>query len=73
MKNEAENIDKPQGNGVLPCVSNSLLDKGRMLVEANTYADKCVRRTLFGKSRELARQRIIVMYLLDEIDRLSKQ
>ena len=73
MKNEAENIDKPQGNGVLPCVSNSLLDKGRMLVEANIYADKCVRRTLFGKSRELARQRIIVMYLLDEIDRLSKQ
>ena len=24
MKNEAEKIDKPQGNGVLPCVSNSL-------------------------------------------------
>jgi len=25
MKNEAKNIDKPQGNGVLPCVSVSLL------------------------------------------------
>ena len=25
MKNEAENIDKPQGNGVLPCVSGSVL------------------------------------------------
>ena len=25
MKNEAEKIDKPQGNGVLPCVSVSLL------------------------------------------------
>jgi hypothetical protein len=23
MKNEAEKIDKPQGNGVLPCVSGS--------------------------------------------------
>ena len=22
MKNEAENIDNPQGNGVLPCVTN---------------------------------------------------
>ena len=71
--NEAEKIDKPQGNGVLPCVSNSLLDKGRMLVEANTFADKCIRRTIFGKDRELAKQRLIVMYLLDEIDRLSKQ
>ena len=71
--NEAKKIDKPQGNGVLPCVSNSLLDKGRMLVEANTFADKCIRRTIFGKDRELAKQRLIVMYLLDEIDRLSKQ
>ncbi len=71
--NEAEKIDKPQGNGVLPCVSNSLLDKGRMLVEANTFADKCIRRTIFGKDRELAKQRLIVMYLLDEIDKLSKQ
>jgi len=25
MKNEAEKIDKPQGNGVLPCVSGSTL------------------------------------------------
>lgn len=73
MKNEDTNLQEQQGNGVLPYVSNSLLDKGRMLVEANTYADKCVRRTLFGKDRELARQRLIVMYLLDEIDRLSKQ
>ena len=24
MTNEVENIDKPQGNGVLPCVSGSL-------------------------------------------------
>lgn len=24
MQNEAENIDKPQGNGVLPCVSGSV-------------------------------------------------
>ncbi len=24
MKNEAENIDKPQGNGVLPCVIGGL-------------------------------------------------
>ena len=71
--NEAEKIDKPQGNGVLPCVSNSLLDKGRMLVEANIFADKCIRRTIFGKDRELAKQRLIVMYLLDEIDKLSKQ
>lgn len=71
--NEAEKIDKQQGNGVLPCVSNSLLDKGRMLVEANTFADKCIRRTIFGKDRELAKQRLIVMYLLDEIDKLSKQ
>ena len=54
-------------------VSNSLLDKGRMLVEANTFADKCIRRTIFGKDRELAKQRLIVMYLLDEIDKLSKQ
>ena len=73
MKNEAENINNQQGNGVLPCVSNSLLDKGRMLVEANTFADKCIRRTIFGKDRELAKQRLIVMYLLDEIDKLSKQ
>lgn len=73
MEYEEQNGYRKEGNGVLPCVSNSLLDKGRMLVEANTYADKCVRRTLFGKDRELARQRIIVMYLLDEIDRLSKQ
>ena len=71
--NEAEKIDKPQGNGVLPCVSNSLLDKGRMLVEANTFADKCIRRTIFGKDRELAKQRLIVMYLLDEIDKFSKR
>lgn len=48
-------------------VIGSLLDKGKVLVEANEYADKCVRRTLFGKSRELAKQRIIVMYLLDEM------
>ena len=73
MKNEGQNNENQQGNGVLPYVSNSLLDKGRMLVEANEYADKCVRRTLFGKNRELAKQRVIVMYLLDEIDRLSKQ
>jgi hypothetical protein len=52
--------------------NKSLFDKGRMLVEANEYADICVKRTLFGKNRELARERIIVMYLLDEIDRLSK-
>lgn len=71
--NEDTNLQEQKGNGVLPCVSNSLFDKGRMLVEANIYADKCVRRTLFGKDRELARERIIVMYLLDEIDRLSKQ
>ena len=71
--NEAEKIDKPQGNGVLPCGSNSLFDKGRMLVEANTFADKCIRRTIFGKDRELAKQRLIVMFLLDEIDKLSKQ
>ena len=70
---ELKNIKKPQGNGVLPCVSGSLLDKGRMLVEANTFADKCIRRTIFGKDRELAKQRLIVMYLLDEIDKLSKQ
>ena len=70
---EDTNLQEQKGNGVLPCVSNSLLDKGRMLVEANAYADKCVRRTLFGKDRELARQRLIVLYLLDEIDRLSKQ
>jgi hypothetical protein len=70
--NEADNLQEQKGNGVLPCVSNSLLNKGKMLVEANEYADKCVRRTLFGKSRELAKQRIIVMYLLDEIDRLSR-
>ena len=68
MENNAE--DKQLNIGA---VSNSLLDKGRMLVEANTYADKCIRRTIFGKDRELAKQRLIVMYLLDEIDRLSKQ
>jgi hypothetical protein len=28
MKNEAENIDKPQGNRVLPCVSGSALPEG---------------------------------------------
>lgn len=72
MEYEEPNNYKKEGNGVLPCVSNSLLDKGKMLVEANEYADKCVKRTLFGKSRELAKQRIIVMYLLDEIDRLSR-
>lgn len=27
MKNEAEHIDKPQGNGVLPCVSGSIMPK----------------------------------------------
>ena len=73
MKNDAEKLNNKQGNGVLPCVSNSLLNKGKMLVEANAFADKCVRRTLFGKDRELAKQRLIVMYLLDEIDRMSKQ
>jgi hypothetical protein len=26
MKNEAENIEKPQGNGVLPCVSKRICD-----------------------------------------------
>ena len=71
--NEDTKQQEPTGNGVLPCVSNSLLDKGRMLVEANTFADKCIRRTIFGKDRELAKQRLIVMYLLDEIDKLSKQ
>ena len=25
MKNEVEKIDKPQGNGVLPCVSRSFI------------------------------------------------
>ena len=25
MKNEAEKIDKPQGNGVLPCVNRSFI------------------------------------------------
>lgn len=57
----------------LPAVSNSLLEKGKMLVEANTYADECVRRTLFGKDRELAKERIKVMYLLDEINKSFKQ
>jgi hypothetical protein len=66
-------LKKENEQSILADVSNSMLDKGRMLVEANVFADKCIRRTIFGKDRELAKQRIIVMYLLDEIDRLSKQ
>lgn len=51
---------------------NTLLEKGKILVDAdaNEYTDKCVRPILFGKNRELAKQRIIVMYLLDEIEKL---
>ena len=31
MKNEAEKIDNSQGNGVLPCVTNSLFDVNTVL------------------------------------------
>lgn len=55
----------------LPVVSVSLplFDKGRTLMEAHNYADAVVKKTLFGKSKELAKQRIVSMYLLDEMEK----
>ena len=41
--NEAENIDKPQGNGVLPCVSERYLlvewIQGHPVIDGSKYAD----------------------------------
>ena len=43
MKNEAENIDKPQGNGVLPCVSERKLERiaqtKKLFEEGKIYFD----------------------------------
>ena len=43
MKNEKENIEKTQGNGVLPCVSGTAFDDNYLadnIVEARTNHDK---------------------------------
>lgn len=43
MKNEAEKIDKQQGNGVLPCVSGSLsIDDCKWLIFYGQNKDKTI-------------------------------
>lgn len=34
MKNEEQNIEKQEGNGVLPCVSNSVVNRDVFAIEA---------------------------------------
>ncbi len=43
MKNEAENIDNQQGNGVLPCVMPSCIDKWLPLIADNYHAESEIR------------------------------
>lgn len=44
-----------------------LINKAQMLADAIEYADNSIRRTIIGKNREIAKQRIMIMYLLDEM------
>lgn len=62
MKNEAEKIDNQQGNGVLPCVSGSVLSDEEMRepIENALYATK---RFLTTQATDLAEG--ILEYLKD--------
>jgi hypothetical protein len=63
MKNEAEKIDKPQGNGVLPCVSGSLswIEKDRLAgIRLNEMRALAVDNSiLYEVSSKVLRQLII--------------
>jgi hypothetical protein len=55
MKNEEQNIDNQEGNGVLPCISGSAFDDNYLadnIVEARTNHDKAceVYRNYVGKA-----------------------
>ena len=62
MKNEAEKIDNQQGNGVLPCVSVSVLSDEEMRepIENALYA---TRRFLTTQATDLAEG--IIQYIKD--------
>lgn len=62
MKNEAEKIDNQQGNGVLPCVSVSVLSDEEMRepIENALYA---TRRFLTSQATDLAE--CIIQYIKD--------
>jgi len=44
MKNKEQNIEKPEGNGALPCVSGLLLTDDYIINIADEYANRFYRK-----------------------------
>ena len=66
MKNEAENIDKPQGNGVLPCVSESCIQFA-IWVQDNYSQNKYVNTHEMLPKGKMRKDFTNDIYTMDEI------